>query len=84
MPSSMVTILLRSAAFAWMDINLPLIGFDDIFFAEYSHTGLTTVRQHKFEMGYEGAKLLDKIMEQPDYVPKKKRIVVELIIRESA
>jgi LacI family transcriptional regulator len=64
--------------------DISVIGFDDIFFAEYSNPGLTTVRQHKFEMGYEGSKLLNKIMEQPDYVPKRKRIDVELIIRESA
>ena len=64
--------------------DIAVIGFDDVFFAEHSQPGLTTVRQHKFEMGYQGAKLLHRIIEQPDYIPKKKRIDVELIIRNSA
>ena len=64
--------------------DVAVIGFDDIFFAEYAHPGLTTIRQHKFDMGYQGSQLLQKIIEQPDYIPKRKRINVELIIRDSA
>ncbi len=64
--------------------DIAVIGFDDLFFAEHSHLGLTTVRQHKFEMGYQGAKLLHRIIEQPDYIPRKRKIDVELIIRGSA
>ena len=64
--------------------DIAVIGFDDVFFAEYSQPGLTTVRQNKFQMGYQGAKLLHHIIENPAYVPKKKKIDVELIIRDSA
>ena len=63
--------------------DIAVIGFDDIFFAEYSNPRLTTVRQHKFELGYQGARQLHKIIEDSDYAPVHKKIDVELIIRES-
>jgi LacI family transcriptional regulator len=64
--------------------DVAVIGFDDILLAEYSHPRLTTVRQHMFDIGYEGAKELHRIMEQPGHVPAKRTVDVELVIRESA
>jgi len=64
--------------------DIAVIGFDDILLAEYSSPSLTTVRQHKFDLGYKGSRELIKIIEQSDYIPKKKRIDVELVIRDSA
>ena len=64
--------------------DIAVIGFDDILLAEYSSPSLTTVRQHKFDLGYKGSKELIKMIEYPDYIPKRKRIDVELVIRDSA
>jgi len=63
--------------------DIAVIGFDDILLAEYSSPSLTTVRQHKFDLGYKGSMELNKMIEQSDYIPKKKRIDVELVIRDS-
>ena len=64
--------------------DIAVVGFDDVFFAEYSHPSLTTIRQHKFDLGYMGAKELHKIIENPEGPRKKKKLDVELVIRESA
>jgi DNA-binding LacI/PurR family transcriptional regulator len=63
--------------------DIAVIGFDDIFLAEYSSPSLTTIRQHKFDLGYKGSKELNKMIEHPDYIPKRKKIDVELVIRDS-
>ena len=63
--------------------DIAVIGFDDILIAVYSSPSLTTVRQHKFDLGYKGSRELFKMIENPDYIPKSKRIDVELIIRDS-
>ena len=64
--------------------DVAVIGFDDILLAEYSSPSLTTIRQHKFDLGYKGSRELIKMIELPDYVPKRKKVDVELIIRDSA
>lgn len=64
--------------------DVAVVGFDDILLAEYSHPRLTTIRQHMFQMGREGAEELYRIMEQPGHVPARRTVDVELVIRESA
>jgi len=63
--------------------DIAVIGFDDILLAEYSSPSLTTVRQHKFDLGYKGSKELVRMIDHPDYIPKRKRVDVELVIRDS-
>lgn len=64
--------------------DIAVIGFDDILLAEYSSPSLTTIRQHKFDLGYKGSKELIKMIEHPEYIPKRKKVDVELVIRDSA
>ncbi len=64
--------------------DIAVVGFDDVFFAEYSHPSLTTIRQHKFDLGYIGAMELHGIIENPERPLRSRKIDVELIIRESA
>lgn len=64
--------------------DIAVVGFDDILLAAYSYPSLTTIRQHKFDLGYRGSKELIKMIEQSDYIPKRKKVDVELIIRDSA
>ncbi len=63
--------------------DVAVMCFDDIFLAEYVLPTLTTVRQHKFDLGFQGAKLLHQIIEEPDQAHKGGKIDVELIVRES-
>ena len=63
--------------------EIAVIGFDDILLAEYSFPSLTTIRQHKFDLGYKGSKELIRMIEHPDYIPKRKKVDVELVIRKS-
>lgn len=61
---------------------ISVIGFDDISIASYSTPKLTTVRQEKYEMGYQAAQMLIDMIEGRKV---KHKIVLEnrLIIRES-
>lgn len=59
--------------------DLSIIGYDDIRDAEYLK--LTTIKQPLFESGFEGAKLLLKILENPNGKTQEIRMPLEVIER---
>jgi len=59
--------------------DLSVIGYDDIRDAEYLH--LTTIRQHLFEMGVEGANMLLNKIREPNGTPRELQLPTQLIIR---
>ncbi|HSG16635.1 MAG TPA: LacI family DNA-binding transcriptional regulator [Anaerolineae bacterium] len=59
--------------------ELSVVGYDDIRDAEYLH--LTTVRQHLFESGVEGANLLLSGLGEPNRQPVDVRLPVTLVER---
>jgi len=62
--------------------DLSVIGFDDITIASYCSPKLTTIRQDKYEMGYQAAQLLiDMLEERTDN--RKMLLGNQLIVRES-
>lgn len=64
--------------------DISVVGYDDIYFSNFVCPPLTTVKIKKFELGYEGFKmLLEKIKGRRKKV-KRKILEVELIKRESA
>lgn len=63
--------------------DISVVGFDDIKEAEYFVPRLTTVRQNKYELGSEAARILLKIIENPDYQPKPVTLPCQLIVRQS-
>ncbi|ASS66042.1 MULTISPECIES: LacI family DNA-binding transcriptional regulator [unclassified Paenibacillus] len=62
--------------------RISIVGYDDIAIASYSSPKLTTIRQNKYEMGYQAAQLLVDLIEGR---PVNHKIMLhnELIIRES-
>lgn len=62
--------------------SMSIVGFDDISIASYCSPKLTTVRQGKYEMGYQAAQMLIDMLEGRNV---KHKVVLdnELIIRES-
>jgi DNA-binding LacI/PurR family transcriptional regulator len=63
--------------------DVSVVGFDDSKAAQYADPPLTTVRQDKFGLGYEAAKLLLQIIENESWVPAPVVLPCELIVRES-
>jgi LacI family transcriptional regulator len=66
-------------------LDYSLVGYDDIEFAEFLETPLTTVRQPMYEIGQRAVLLLIENIENPGHVPGQKKIVLEpeLVIRQS-
>jgi DNA-binding LacI/PurR family transcriptional regulator len=61
--------------------DVTLIGFDDGALAE--HAGLMSVRLPKREMGYQAAKRLLAILDDPDSSPQHVSLQPELVVRKS-
>lgn len=59
--------------------ELSVIGYDDIRDAEYLH--LTTIRQHLFETGVEGANLLLNTLKEPNGLPQELQLPTQLVVR---
>jgi DNA-binding LacI/PurR family transcriptional regulator len=59
--------------------DLSVIGYDDIRDAEYLH--LTTIRQHLFETGVEGANMLLNALKEPYEAPQELRLPTQLVVR---
>jgi DNA-binding LacI/PurR family transcriptional regulator len=59
--------------------DLSVIGYDDIRDAEYLH--LTTIRQHLFEMGVEGANMLLNELKEPADDPLEVCLPTQLVVR---
>ncbi|WP_372661077.1 LacI family DNA-binding transcriptional regulator [Cohnella sp.] len=62
--------------------SMSIVGYDDILIASYSSPNLTTVRQEKYELGYQSAQLLIDMLEGRQ-VRHKVVLSNELIIRNS-
>lgn len=63
--------------------DLSVIGYDDIILSSYHSPALTTIAQDKFMMGYEAARLLIEMLDDPERLGKKHVLETKLIIRES-
>ncbi|KMJ58237.1 LacI family transcriptional regulator [Bacillus sp. LL01] len=62
--------------------DIAVIGYDDIMLASYSNPSLSTIRQDKFNLGYEAAVLLIDMLEGKEQ-SHAKIIDTKLILRES-
>ncbi len=63
--------------------DISLVGFDDLFLAQYMQPPLTTVRQPKHEMGRLAMQVMLKLLTGVD-TEQKIKVPGELIVRESA
>jgi LacI family transcriptional regulator len=63
--------------------DVSVIGFDDIKEAAYCQPALTTIRQNKFDLGSEAARILLQLIENPEYRPQPMTLPCQLIVRNS-
>ncbi len=63
--------------------HVRLAGYDDIEFAEYLMTPLTTMRQPQYELGYTGIDVLLNRIKEPSSKPTHVTMDSELVIRGS-
>ena len=63
--------------------ELQIIGYDDMPFSALMFPGLSTIAQPAYEIGYKGAELLCKCIENKMIEKKRIQLPVTLIIRES-
>lgn len=63
--------------------DIRVTGYDDIDMMDYLAVPLTTIRQPKYEIGYEGVRLLMERMQDPGRVSRHIAIRGELVIRKS-
>ncbi|RAP75590.1 LacI family DNA-binding transcriptional regulator [Paenibacillus montanisoli] len=62
--------------------NISIVGYDDIVIASYCSPPITTIRQDRYEMGYQAAQLLIDMLENRK-VNRKIVLNSELIVRQS-
>lgn len=64
--------------------QVKLVGFDNISIAEYSSPGITSVNQHKQELGERAAEILLNMINHEPVTEKRILLPVELVRRETA
>jgi LacI family transcriptional regulator len=63
--------------------DVAIVGFDDIHFASLSVPALTTIRQHKEEIGEKACEALIDLIEERRVDPPRVTLPVDLVVRES-
>ena len=64
-----------------------VVGFDDIPIAAYTYPSLTTLKQPKYQLGYEAAQMMYKVLQLKSETSSTQGMTLklngELVIRES-
>jgi len=63
--------------------NIAIVGYDDQYFAKELMPPLTTIHQDFVKVGREAYKLLVKLIEGEEVKNRKKKLIPQLIVRES-
>lgn len=74
---------LQAAAYAVPD-QISIVGFDDIFGADFTTPGLTTVRTPMETCGIEAASSLLRALKGPEDAPSTRYLDTELVVRGSS